>query len=153
MIHTPTQVPRHIRRRASTLAAITVFLVPLVFTLVAAGLAAILDHWGVEAAEFGFGGLTFLTTFITVFTLPACLFAIPAMEIAIKFGKAGWLVAIISGVLVAVVLCVWLFKSDLNLVRITVFIGCGVFFGALFWLAARLSTPAAFVSDKAQKQA
>ncbi|KQI71084.1 hypothetical protein AN191_13980 [Loktanella sp. 5RATIMAR09] len=118
---------------------------PLAFTLIGAGLGLVLSHFNVAFAEFGFDGLLFFSTFVTLFALVACIFAIPAIEIAIHFGKAGWLVAVGTGVCLALIMYDWLFDYSTNTVGTAVFGTFGALFGAVFWVAARLSTPKAFV--------
>lgn len=94
-------------------------------------------------AQDTFGTLSVLLVVSLPLSLAALTIAIPAAMFAMNKGYAGWLIATLAGGLVGSLIFAFFLEIDNEgLLAGSLF---GMAFGAVFWIGARVSTPAAFI--------
>ncbi len=132
-----------LRIRALASGCATVLLVPFGLGPCAGALSklATVLGWG-NAADL-LEQFAVLMTLTLIGALPSLLLAVPLARLAMRWGRAGWLSAILSGAVVGYVIFVYLLVMETK--SLPVGIGFGMGFAALFWLGARLAAPEAFI--------
>lgn len=144
-LRTVSNVRHHIRLRAALLGGTFSVFSPFLIGIIGSLLLFGLEHTGFVLTSDGPAAILALMTFTIFATLPLQIVAIPAAMFAMRVGYAGWLTAIVFGGLTALVAFVYLMPIEVE--SLPIGFGVGSTFGVLFWLGARLSTPAAFLSS------
>ncbi len=149
VVRTARSAPHSVQRRAVVVGSGVSLIFPLFVAMIT----------GAFAWFFGMLGFAELSDFLVQFNvlmglsligiIPSIFVAAPVAIIAIKTGYAGWACALSAGAIVA-----YLFSENVMEFEpegVALCVGFGLFYSALFWLTARLSTPAAFIArDRAK---
>ncbi|MQQ07683.1 hypothetical protein GFB49_04370 [Epibacterium sp. SM1979] len=136
-------VPFVVRRRAVVIGCIAMVVTPFILPIVVGICLEALVFLGVSALEDQAEAFGVLMGFSLMGVIPAIILTIPLAMFAIKTGFAGWAVATASGGIVGYLLFRYVF--DFDGIALLLGAGFGVAYAAIFWFAARLSTPLAFV--------
>lgn len=143
-IKTAHPVPRATRYRAVFAGSAIAVLFPLFAAIISGLLVRAFEELDQAYLTDFFGQLTALMALILfIGIIPSLFLVIPTAMIAIKTGYAGWVCAILSSAIHGFLFFTFL---EVRPEGLPVGIGISVVFGALFWLAARFSTPAAFMA-------
>ncbi len=152
MILTRKSAPYGVRRRASFIGALGSCILPFLIGLlmfVAGELIILLGLQTYNDPNF-LGGLGFILMFSPVLSIFAVVPAFILSILAMKYGVAGWLVAIMTGAVAGVSIFIIGPGDDMRGDPIIFGSIFGAAFGMVFWLSARLSMPQAFI-DKSEK--
>ncbi|MQY41144.1 hypothetical protein GG681_00670 [Epibacterium sp. SM1969] len=139
-----TPIPHNgLRIRALASGCAAVLLVPFGLAPCAGALSklATVLGWG-NAADL-LEQFAVLMTLTLIGVLPSLLLAVPLARLAMRWGRAGWLSAILSGAVVGYVFFAYILELEFQGQIIGT--GFGLAYGALFWLGARLAAPEAFI--------
>ncbi len=132
-----------LRIRALFSGCLVVLCGPIIVAFCAAAVSGAFTALGWGSAADLLEQFTVLMALSLIGVLPSLLLAVPLARLAMRWGRAGWLSAILSGGVVGYVVFVYILEMETK--SLPVGIGFGMGFAALFWLGARIAAPEAFI--------
>lgn len=140
-LRTPICLNAQIRKRAAGLGVIGSIGIPLAMSAVAGGMNVVL---GFDEAS-SLAALSFVLGMSAIVAVPCSLLGSVLALLAMRYGWAGWGLAIASGGLLAAGVFKWVLPVEPE--GILIGTGIGAAYGLIFWLTARLTTPRAFIRE------
>lgn len=144
---TPVGVDMQEQRGAAALGALGSFCIPLLLALLLGGLNLFLGFLGLINEDFSeLSAFALVLGLSAIVAIPCAFVGVASLLVAMRYGWAGWAMALGAGALLAAVVFTWI--MPLKPGGLPVGVGFGAAYGLIFWFSARLTCPKAFIVTK-----